>query len=303
MARLFLGDPDAVPMDLALARSFAAFDCEPLGGQSGDGWSKIGDLQRCPYRYYLRHEIGAIPVGASSPSGSAALEIGGLTHALLALHYCRMLPAGYPGSRKNPPPPLDFLDRVQAAGADIHFVSEARRLFYGYLEHYGVEDIHPVAIEYQAGIPGVHTCRFDMLAWKDGQLWNVEHKTASAETADVMNSWWLDGEIIGEVYGWKLSGLDKVFGAPLAGVMINMLFKTKPVRYRRLEVVIPDNVLAQYEQDRRFWAASREHFRKTGYWPRALHGCMSRYDLCLFWDHCRDADANLIKIRETPRVT
>jgi hypothetical protein len=304
MARLHVQTPDAKPMEDALTLAFKSFDCEPLGGPSQDGWSKMYDFLRCPYRYYLRHEQNVVIRPDALIKAAPALGVGSLVHACLALHYCRLLPEGFPGWRANPPSPLDLLDKVQELGAEMAMVQEARRLYYGYAEHYGVEGpdygFEPVAVEYGAGIVGTHTCRYDMLAWNQGSLWIYEHKTAHAETQDVLEGWWLDGEIIGEVYGYQLSDLNKLFGGPLTGVIINLLIKTHPPKFRRLEIIFPQKVVDSFARDRQHWAQQREQYRRRGHWPRSLQGCMSRYDMCQFWAHCRDEDASLLQIREVP---
>ena len=223
MPKVFLENVDAVPMAQALKTAFASFGCEPLGGPSEDGWSKMLDFQRCEYRYYLKHELGAVPIGGDART---ALEIGELIHACLALHYCRALPEGYPGWRANPPSPLLLLDTLENLGVDMVALQTARRLYYGYAEHYVNEDIQPVAIEFPFGKVGDHTCRYDMLAVHQGALWVYEHKSASSESADVLEGWWLDGEIIGEVYVARKYQIEKLFGMPLAGVLINLMFKT-----------------------------------------------------------------------------
>ncbi len=302
--RIHVQTPGARPMNDVLPEAFRALGCEPLGGPSTDGWSKMNDFLRCPYRYYLRHQQNAIIKPDALIRAAPAPEVGGLVHACLALHYCRLLPEGYPGWRKDPPSPLDLLDEVQKRGAELAYVQEARRLYYGYSEHYGAEGpeygFEPVAVEMGAGIEGIHTCRYDMLAWNQGALWIYEHKTAHAETADVLEGWWLDGEILGEVYGFQLSKLDEVFMGKLVGVVINLLFKTTPPKFRRLEIVFPQKIIDSFAADRQHWGQQREHYRRKGHWPRSLQGCMSRYDMCQYWAHCRDEDASLLQIREVP---
>jgi hypothetical protein len=300
VARIHVATPNAKPMDLAMIEAFARWNCEPLGvGSSADGWSKMAEFQRCPYRYWLRHEAGAIYSAGPEP---APLQIGGLWHAAVACHYCRMLEKGMPGWRATPPPPIDFIDAVEEAGAELAYVEEARRMFYGYQEHHGVNDpLRPLAIEMGAGIQGVHTSRFDMVASEErlGGIWIVEHKTAFAETAEVIEGWYLDGEIIGECYSWRLSGLDKVFG-PLMGVIVNLGIKARPPTFRRLEVPIPESVMQDYIRDRAHWGAVREHYRKIGYWPRKLQGCkgpMGKDDLCAYRLHCRESNPMLLQIR------
>lgn len=281
-----------------LERALKRFGCRPPGGASGDGWSGIAELQRCAYRYYLNHELRASLVGGM-PATGGPLEIGTYVHAFMAAHYIRFMPEGYPGWQKNFPGPMELIDACEEEKYDIGALAEARRLIYGYLEHYSNEEIQPVAVEYEAGIRGVHTCRYDALVWKDGGLWDLETKTmapSSASRSDAFEGWYLDGEIVGQVYAWQLSGLAEKFGAPLSGVIINGLIKSKVPEYRRIEVVVPEKVVEAYARDRQFWAQQREHFRKSGHWPRSLWGCRSVYDRCHFFSHCRDEDHSLIQI-------
>lgn len=276
-------------MDVAIERAFAHFGAPVLGGPSTDGWSKMSDLQRCPYRYYLRSVLQAQPAVAKDDAG---LQVGTLMHAVLATHYAQMLPEGYPGYHPKNPSGLDLLDAVQRERAELGYVEKVRGLWYGYLENWNDLDWRPVAVEMPGGIHGVHTCRFDAVAWIDSELWIVEHKTAFRRTRESTEGWWLDGEIVGEMYGWHLAELEKQFGARPVGVMVNLLYKTAPPEYERIKIVLPKIVLEQYARDRAFWGAFREQCRATGYWPRKLQGCIGRYDYCEFWEHCRDGDTS-----------
>lgn len=283
------------PLDKAMLLAWQKFDCAPLGGMSQDGWSLISDLQRCPYRYYLRHEQHMrMPATSSDDDKVSALDVGSLTHAVLALHYCRYLPEGYPGYRSTAPCPGDYLDAVQTFGGDPRVVLEVERLYGGYCEQYSTEVVTPVAVEYGAGVVGHHTCRYDMLAWRDGALWIYEHKTLSREDID---PWWLDGEIIGQLYAWQLANKSVLFGAAPVGVCINMLIKKRPAQYRRIDVVIPQKVVDRYTQDRAWWADMRNTCRETGTWPKALGGCRGVYGLCEYHAHCRDEDNSLLAVR------
>jgi hypothetical protein len=292
--------PGAVPMAAALDAAFASFGCETPGGPSVNGWSRMSEFQRCPYAYYLRNVLSALPPEGYQTSGP--LEVGVLVHACLAVHYGRMLPPGYPGWQANLPSPDALLDAVTAANADIVFVQEARRLVEGYIDFYGFEDIEPVAVEHSAGIEGIHTCRYDLLAWKDGALWNFEHKTASNDSGAALDAWWVDGEILGEMYAWKLSQLEEVFCGRLTGVVINLLIKSKVPRFRRVEIVVPDKVLDAYARDRRWWNDHRQQCLTRGHWPRKLQGCASRFGLCAYYLHCRDEDASVLQIKERENV-
>lgn len=283
----FVGGSVYKPIDQCLIEAYASFNVPPLGGASNDGWSKLSDYQRCPYRYYMLHEA---PKTAEAPFYVApeSLEIGSLMHAMLAMHYMK----GMRGVT-NYPTAYALAERVRSLNASPGIVDECKRLYAAYANHYQNphdEGLQPLAVEYPAGVDGIHTCRYDMLAKRDGGVWNYETKTASRETREVTEGWWLDGEIIGQHYAYKLSGLDKLFG-PLIGTCINIIIKTQVPKFRRVEVVIPDDVLDAYIADSKFWRGQRDSMRAMRYFPRKLQGCIGRYSMCELWDHCRNADA------------
>jgi hypothetical protein len=224
----------------------------------------------------------------------APLEIGSMVHVCLAVHYARRLPQGYPGWQAHTPSPLELLDALVEEGVDAACAQEVRRVVYAYLEFYDDTNIFPVAVEHGAGIPGIHTCRYDMLGWQDNALWVYEHKCLAIDKEDTIESWWLDGEILGELYAYRLSNLQATFGAPLAGVQMNLLFKTRPPKFRRIPIVVPENVMNTYIRDRNWWTGFRNNCQQTGCWPRALSGCINKYDRCAYWAHCRDEDSSIL---------
>ena len=292
MSLLELGNPNAVPMSKAIDQAFQALGRPPLGGRSTDGWSGISGLQRCPYRFWLQNELANYDVVGPQP-----LEVGSLIHACLAAHYARALPPNYPGWHPVSVSPFDLLEKVEQIGAEVLHVREASRLIEGYVEHWGYEgDLQPLAIEYEAGKPGKHTCRYDMIGDQLG-IWNYEHKSASRETADVVDGWFLDGEIIGQKYVWDMENLTALFGRPMAGTRINILFKSTPPRFRRIDVTIANSVVERYARDRKFWGDLREWLYKVNVWPKSLQGCIDRYGRCEFWSHCRDDDNSVVQIK------
>lgn len=274
------------PMELAIREAYESFGLQPLGGASEDGWSKLADLQRCPYRYKMLHET-LLDVDEVAGPKPVALELGALYHTALALHYSV-------GTIAIAVTPFAFLERVRAVGGDGVIIDECKRLYSAYFDKYGNahnEGFAPLAIEFPAGIPGTHTCRFDMLAKHEGVTKNIEHKTASRETRDVLEGWWLDGEIIGQHYAYKLSGLEAKFG-PLFSTVVNLTIKTKEPKFRRIEVVISDEIIGRFASDRAWWNGHRDALRGGSYWPRKLQGCIGRYSNCELWDHCSNASAS-----------
>lgn len=281
-----LTNPNAKSIEQCIREAYESFGVPPLGGASTDGWSKLADYQRCPYRYWLLHEQPKTEATwEQNHETPAALELGALFHSMLAMHYATFMVR---------PTPYALAERVAVLGGNTAIVDEAKRLYGAYFNQYGNvvdEEVRPLAVELGAGIEGIHTCRYDLLAErKDAGVWIIEHKTASSETRQVLEGWWLDGEILGEVYAYKLSGLDKIFG-PLVGVCVNITFKTKVPKFRRVEVVVTDDLVEAYARDIAWWKGSRSACKTTGVWPRKLQGCISKYDTCTFFDHCRNADA------------
>ena len=282
------------PTNDVLEQAFAALGCEPWGGASVFGWSRISDYLRCPYRYYLKHvlKMRSSLVGTSSK----AQDTGSFLHALLAAHYAAMLPppyeadgqlVGYPGYRENAPTPDELLAALRAAGAEVEALAEATRLWEGYNEHWGEDGIQPIAVEMPAGDPAIHTSRYDMVftitdGIHDG-VWIGEHKTASPVTD--LDTWRFEGEVLGEVYSWRLSGLDEVF-APLRGVCINVLLKSKVPQYKRIWLPVKEDMIADYARHRAHWTDMVNKHTRAKYWPKSHYGCVARYDRCAFWDHC-----------------
>lgn len=291
MTHIQLFNTNTKPMDELIIEAYKSFNVAPLGGASGDGWSKMNDFQRCPYRYWLLHEPKKIPLTQLSGETPTALALGSLFHSALAMHY---MPVLVPRAGNNEyPTPFALLHRIESLGGNKDIVNTCIDLYGAYFNKYHAphdEGMVPLGIEVLAGDPSKHTCRLDMVAKHNGGIWIVEHKTSSRETREVTEGWWLDGEILGEVYGWKLSGLDHVFG-PLTGVLVNIVIKTTVPKFRRVEVVVTDKLLEAYKNDLAFWRGFRQSMRDLGKWPRKLNGCIGRYGMCEFWDHCRDADS------------
>lgn len=308
MPLIQLTNPNAKSIEQCIREAYESFGVPPLGGASTDGWSKLADYQRCPYRYWLLYEqppnVSFLTDEKNGVEVPAALELGALFHSMLAMHYSQNAKSMLFSPTESMlfsdtksmlfPTPYALAERVAALGGNLAIVDEAKRLYGAYFGQYGNpqdEGITSLAVELGAGIEGIHTCRYDLLAErKDAGVWIIEHKTASSETRQVLEGWWLDGEILGEVYAYKLSGLDKVYG-PLVGVCVNITFKTKVPKFRRVEVVVTDDLVEAYARDIAWWKGSRSACKSTGQWPRKLQGCISRYDTCTFFDHCRNADA------------
>lgn len=282
--------------DIVLARACRTLGIPVLGGGTEAGWSRKADLQRCPYRFFLKYVAEAAPVGTGADRGQA-MDIGSYTHAALGLHYARALPSAlYPGYIENAPDPDLLLTTALDCGGSALSIQGARMLYEGYIEHYGVDIFAPTAVEMLVGDPNLHTARYDLVAYVDEGfypgLWIVEHKTMSQQSD--MDIWANHGEILGEMLAWRLDNLEATFGAPLAGVCINMLIKGKVPRFQREWIPLKHDVVRVFEKDQQHWQKIRELYQKSKYWPRAQYGCLSRYEKCCFWEHCSTMDSNLL---------
>jgi hypothetical protein len=286
-------------IDSIVLEAFKVLGCEPWGGASKAGWSKQADFLRCPYRAWLKHVrgVGPLIVGDASP----ALDIGSVCHLMLAARYAAMLPdARYPGWRERCPSPEAVLAAMVVAGLPTVISSEVERLYDGYAEKWGAEDIAPVAVEMPVGLAARHTSRYDLVFYiEDGVhdgLWVGEHKTMSSATD--IDEFTYDGEVLGEMLSWRLSDLDQYFGAPLNGVCINALVKaSKLPRYQRKWIPVNWRLVEEYEKQRIWWIKQELYCKEKNFWPKNLFGCKSRYHRCRFWEHCRTMDdAQLIAL-------
>ncbi len=288
-----------------LADAFKALGIERWGGASDNGWSKISDLLRCPYRYYLKHVKGL-----QSPSvtdGSTAMEIGSYAHAALAAYYAAQLPDDrYPGFRVACPTPEAVLDALGAAGAEAEALFKAREVWAGYVDFHGDDGVTAMGVEVPAGNIDLHTCRYDLIAdVQDGchdGVWAFDHKVVSKRTD--LELYLLDGEIMGEALCWDLSGLAETFG-PITGVCINALIK-EPARgqppYARRWFPLNEDLIRDFGSNRIFWQSQLAMYKKLGRFPKSHYGCPGRYygtDVCQFWDHCATLDPSKLVPRSS----
>jgi hypothetical protein len=281
-------------VDTIIRSACRALGIEPWGGPSEDGWSTHADFLRCPYRYFLKHVQRVTPLvaGVKAPG----LDIGSVSHVMLAAHYARMLPDDrYPGFQPGCPQPLVLLEKMREFKLPPLVGLEAERLYEGYVEKY-VDDFTPVAVEMKHGLVGVHTCRYDLVGYiEDGLhdgLWVVEHKNLSEHT-DV-DDYRFDGEVLGELYAEQLVDLTPVFGMRPIGVCVNVLVKSKIPRYQRLWLTYPHSIINEFADNRHLWRTQIEHWQGRGVWPKNMFGCR-RFGRCRFWDHCRSQDPSQLK--------
>lgn len=293
-------EPAFVLLDDALADIFARFDLPRLGGASGRGWSWYSSFQRCPQLFRLK-QIGA----RGRPA--VALEVGSCFHTFIALHYTWMAHDDWKLT-----PELCREELIQK-GARAEVVAEAWRIYEAYAAYYESDYLYPLAVEELARDEEGNSCRYDMIASvaaghpsvPEG-TWIVEHKSAKAFTSDVLEGWWNDGEILGQIAIWSRGGLNKRYGK-LRGVIVNICGKQQIPKFHR--VVIPAQVwhVRQHLDDLRYWRTMINLCEVTGTWPRARQNCVTKFGMCEFFRYCAEnrKPETPMKIRRTrtSRVT
>ncbi len=285
------GDPNRRRFEEVMDEIFAHHKIEKMGGASGRGWSSHATFQKCPYLFkltYLEGQRGA---------PSTALETGSAFHTFLALHYTWMLNGDLTLT------PYVAKDSLLAAGADAKAVIEAFRLYEAYADRYEGDYLFPIEMEAWAQDPDGNTCRFDMIAEvKEAQpgvmpgVYIIEHKTAARFTADALEGWRNDGEILGQIMVWKRAKLDKKYGK-LRGTIVNIVGKQKVIQFHRTIVPAQKWHVTQHMEDLKMWSALQQMYAATGVWPKARANCITKFGMCSFFDHCAE-NQKLVPIRK-----
>jgi hypothetical protein len=113
----------------------------------------------------------------------------------------------------------------------------------------------------------------------------ITHNTASRFTADLLEGWHNDGEILGQIMVWKQAKLDKKYGK-LRGTIVNIVGKQKIPQFQRIIVPAQAWHVSGHDDDLRVWAAYQEMCRATNTWPKARNNCVHRYGMCSLFQHC-----------------
>lgn len=284
-------NPGVRPFDEVITEIFAHFKMERLGGASGRGWSSHSTFQRCPYLYKLTYLDGQRSVA------SKALTVGSAFHTFLALHYMWMRDENLQLT------PFVARDMLIAHDADAGAINEAFRLYEAYADRHQNDYLDPLAVELWAQDADGNSCRFDLIARVHAAqpgimpgVYIVEHKTCARFTADVLDGWRNDGEILGQIMIWKRAKLDRKYGK-LRGTIVNIVGKQKIPQFHRTIVPAQRWHVQQHMEDLKMWSALQQMYAATGVWPKARANCATKYGLCSFFDHCAE-NQKLVPIRK-----
>jgi hypothetical protein len=283
-------DPTIKRLDDILSAVFEKHGMERMGGASGRGWSSHSTFQRCPYLFKLTYLDG------QRGAPARALETGSAFHTYLALHYLWML------NENLTLTPYVARDAMMDGGGDAQAILEAWRLYEAYANKYENDYLTPIAMEEWAQDADGNTCRYDMIAEvreaAPGVLpgaYIVEHKTAARFTADALEGWRNDGEILGQIMIWKRAKLDKKYGK-LRGVIVNIVGKQKTIQFHRTIVPAQKWHVQQHMEDLKMWSALQQMYAASGVWPKARANCVTKFGLCSFFDHCAE-NQKLVPLR------
>lgn len=192
-------------------------------------YSALNTFRNCPRKYkhrYLDH--------LRRPERPDALAFGSVVHGALELWYRQ--PVDMPTVTRLYRV-FDYIDAQfsQREGDEKqkHQWHVARAMFAGYVDRYEQEEFEVIEVEkeFQAEIRNPETNRLsqtftiagkaDGIVRVGGELYLLEHKTASAITSDYLERLWTDTQIA--LYSHYLREL----GYPIVGVIYNVLLKTR----------------------------------------------------------------------------
>ncbi len=275
----------------------------------------LKDYKDCPRRYFLRHIKGWRKEGTGT-----ALVFGLSWHAAMDIvweHFGKCddrelltLAAGeFDRTWVECGLPLDMdLEQLEKFAPRTPMV--AREMLVGYLEkrRHILENCELVACEQPFAVPlpmdsaapgsTWYAGRLDKVFRHQGSLIVGEHKSTTEYKIDggfktqYLQSWYLDSQIMGYLYGGGLffEGLEQVWvDAALVHKKVHDAFKFIPVshKFSMLEQWIHDVlewVHRVYRDEEKF--ALYGNLRK-GIFPKQQESCVGKYGMCQFVDICR----------------
>ncbi len=141
---------------------------------------------------------------------------------------------------------------------------------------------------YDITVPGVHNFVANGI---------ITHNTSGRFTADLMEGWHNDGEVLGQIMIWKQAkietepgsgkfiSMDKKFGK-LMGTIVNIAGKQKKPLFHRVIVPAQRWHVSEHQKDLKIWTAYRNLCIATDSWPRARNNCVGRFGMCDLFSSC-----------------
>ncbi len=248
-----------------------------LPGPSKFGWSKLKKFLQCKYLAFYQSEEPAPTQG-----GNENQELGTVIHRMLEYHYL-------------PEPvcdPIIYLGAMKEVGLADDLFFEAKRIFSGYVKHYGNERSYltPLGVEQELEDPSTGlTCKMDLLAdfnghhkYADG-IYVLDHKTRARIDTQCLNEWFLDGQVLMNLH------LCEVNGIPVKGFIANIIGKQKTQRFERVPVPFVRGQIDAFRRDLEIWMEEYWQLEKKGAPYTRSYSCTGRYGLCDLFEHCKNS--------------
>lgn len=256
---------------------------ERLGGPSQWGSSRWGVFKRCPYLYYFQYVKG-MRLEEVAPQ----LEIGGLFHEARARYYLAY--SQDPSDNYCIQQGYDIINRAEKVVP--HTAGEVRRLYKGWLVARGpgtpsddrdrTKGVEILLEYYDAPFP--YSTRLDRWFLDDeGRPCVMEIKTAARRSGDLLSSYRMDSQFIGQQYLWRKC-LEPEYGS-CSKYVVDLAVKTNPAQYAQEIVPIDYRMMRNWEHEMtQHYIELQRYERSAKPWPRrrSYHSC--KY--CDLFDHC-----------------
>lgn len=266
----------------------------PNGSGSPRGSTYYKRLRRCPREHALAKEALLSPARDDN-----ALTIGILYHAGLEAYYRALL--GGAEKMEAERACWDELRPVMTEpgyggsgpGDDADTWPTVERCLASYFDRWRDADRwRVIAVEETIGLrwDGLeYSARIDLMIENldDGGFWIVEHKTAKAIGADLLEGYQLDLQTLGQVWLARRC-LDLKALPPFRGLVVNITSKHVKPQHQRVLVCPSDAHLRAWERSMTDWTLLADLMREREY-PQALGTCTGPdrgYRRCSYFELC-----------------
>jgi hypothetical protein len=261
------------------------------GGQSGNGWSKIGTFLQCPQKYaytYLNRSE------KKNNTINPLLIKGILVHTGLAQLYKRMQSVqngGDPNEWYAPDVAMYMQCESETPLWFEHF-DECKDIVDKYFAHWNCDwKVIDVENAIQAKIgDSVYTGRCDLVIEdENGLYWIVDHKTTTEITTEQQYFYSMSGQLIGYAYMGNLT-----YGEKFAGIILNQIQYTNGMAFERIKLPKYPSLLNKYPLTIQ-WAEEQikqlqEKNTPMSNYPSVMNEfvCYNRYGACPHIAKCQN---------------
>jgi PD-(D/E)XK nuclease superfamily protein len=300
----------------------------PNAGPSPRGSTYYKTFQHCPFEFYVSVICGLRPEREAEPLTIGLLwhyllelYYKAIREHQLATREDRRDPNWlYGGANKGADQVYGMIDKLRAAQGYVEIADIAQRMFDGYLERYDRRDpVRVIAMEetlcfqsvpaekrkrtkdkVKRKLPIVDAASLEIIDFSTrldlvvedfdrGGMWVREHKSCRSITDDLLSSYGLDLQVLGEI--WALVHcVDLSQYPPLQGVVVNLASKAKEPKYYHHAVALSDAHLKNFQKTIATRPRMLELAATLG-WPKYLGNCAGfarGYSTCSFYSLCHD---------------